>query len=294
MIRRLLVLGAGGQVGHSLALQARAAGLPCLALGRAEAPLDQPQAFAAALRSAESFAPTHVVNAAAHTAVDQAEAEPELAFRINAEAVGELGRWAQARGVAVVHFSTDYVHTRSVYGRSKLAGEVLLQESAAEHLVLRTRWVFGSHGGNFLKTMLGLAQSRSQLKVVNDQWGSPTRAEWLASSVLAMVEGWDSPRTARGVHGWASQGRVHWRDYAAHAIFRAQALRPDLPWAIHTEDQIEGISTEAYAAMVAPKQLADRPKESDLDCAALETNTGLNRPMWQDEVEAFLKVWACG
>lgn len=289
---RLLILGAGGQVGHALGVQARAAGIPCLALVRAQAPLDDPNGLAQALRMAEDFAPTHTINAAAHTAVDQAELEPERAFRINAHALSEVGAWAQRHGVAVIHFSTDYVETPSVYGRSKREGEQRLQDSGAEHLILRTRWVFGDQGENFMKTMLGLALKREELRVVNDQWGSPTRAEWLAQDVLRMVQRWSDWPAARGLQAWASAGRTHWRDYAAFAIAQAQQMRPDLPWILRDTSRVHGISTEDYEAMVAPKRLAPRPRQSELDCAGLEKATGLERPVWELQVTDALKVWA--
>ena len=215
---RLLVLGASGQVGHALtALHgSNMVNATVIGLTRGAADLAHPAAFSRQLRAAISaHQPTHVINAAAYTAVDRAEQEPQLAQAINAEAVEALGQTCQAAGVPVIHLSTDYVfdgrkplgeahlpqdpvNPQGVYGRTKATGEKGFLAATAGHpaLVFRTSWVFSSHGANFVKTMLALAQQRDELRVVNDQHGAPTSAEWIAQSLLQVCASWPAPQDA--------------------------------------------------------------------------------------------------
>src|SRR6267143_1735700 len=186
-IPRMLVLGAHGQVGHELPRALRALG-HVTALDRSGADLAAPESLRAVVRQ---LRPDVIVNAAAYTAVDRAESEPDLAHTVNAVAPGVLAQEAQAVGACLVHYSTDYVfdgrkqtaydesdtpNPLSAYGRSKLAGERAVAEGCARHLTLRTSWVMSAHGANFLKTMLRLAAERDSLRVVADQHGAPTGA----------------------------------------------------------------------------------------------------------------------
>jgi dTDP-4-dehydrorhamnose reductase len=194
----------------------------------------QPQQLGALL---DACAPTVIVNAAAHTAVDQAEREPELAHAVNALAVAELARWAAAHGAWLVHYSSDYVFDGSgtqprredapcaplsAYGRSKRAGEEAIVASGCRHLVFRTSWVYAARGGNFARTMLRLMQERAQLRVVADQIGAPTSAELLADvSAHALRQALQAPALG-GLYHLVASGQTSWHGYAEHLLARAR------------------------------------------------------------------------
>ena len=185
------------------------------------------------LQTVQSVRPDIIVNAAAHTAVDKAESEPELARTINALAVGVLAQEANKLGAWLVHYSTDYVFdgsgTRpwhetdtpaplSVYGQTKLQGEQLITATCHKHLIFRTSWVYAARGGNFAKTMLRLAQERERLTVIDDQWGAPTGAELLADvSAHAIRQVLQRPQNA-GIYHMAAGGQTTWHDYAKHVL----------------------------------------------------------------------------
>ena len=207
---RLLILGAQGQVGAALAAHAQAAGIPCDALTRAECDITERAAVARAVAGGG-----FVVNCAAYTAVDRAEVEAATAQAVNAAGAGNVAAACAQAGVPLVHLSTDYVfdgesrapmreddppRPLSVYGRSKLAGEVAVRDLHRAHVILRTSWVFSAHGQNFVKTMLRLAQARSQLRVVDDQIGGPTAADDIAQAILAVVAIASRP----GFAGWGT------------------------------------------------------------------------------------------
>jgi dTDP-4-dehydrorhamnose reductase len=295
-----------------------------LGLGRAQAPLDDLGALQNALTAhIQAFKPAQIINAAAYTAVDRAEAEPELAHRVNAQAVGLIGEIAAAHSIPVVHYSTDYVfdgqkpvgqaympedavNPQSFYGRTKHAGEDQLQRSGAQALIFRTSWVFSDHGANFLKTMLRLAQEREVLKVVADQHGAPTSAGFIAQATLDIVAQWpfnapayqtrtaqqqptDRGRTPQSndqharVYHLTAAGQTTWHAFACALIAQARALRPDLPWKILTDSQIHPITTAEYNAPAA------RPQNSLLDCSSTERDFGLTRSTWQSQMQAVLE-----
>jgi dTDP-4-dehydrorhamnose reductase len=201
---RIVLLGAQGQLGHALAQT-----LPVLgevqAFGRQQADLAHADSLRAVL---DQHQPQLIVNAAAYTAVDKAEQEPELAHAINAQAPAVLAQWAVAHGAVLVHYSTDYVFDgrsaqpyteadlpapQSVYGQSKWAGERAVQNTGCRHLIFRTSWVVGAHGGNFLKTMLRLGTERDSLRVVADQHGAPTSADLIAAITLDVLRQMQAP-----------------------------------------------------------------------------------------------------
>ncbi|THD77435.1 MAG: dTDP-4-dehydrorhamnose reductase [Phenylobacterium sp.] len=292
---RILQFGTTGQVATELVRQAPRHAVDLTALSRAEADFIDPQACAA--RVAE-HRPDLVVIAAAFTAVDQAESERELAFRINAETPGAIAHAAQAVGAAVVSFSTDYVFAGdkgapyveddatdplSAYGASKLAGEAAVLAACDRALILRTSWVVSAHGRNFVKTMLRLAGGDQPLKVVDDQFGRPTAAADLASFVLA-----NAARLAEapagdpvfGVHHFANAGEVSWKGFA-EAVF-ADALGPAAP-------PVGAIRT---AERPAPAQ---RPLRGTLDTGKLERTFGVTLRPWRtalSDILAELKVSA--
>ncbi|MFJ3448874.1 dTDP-4-dehydrorhamnose reductase [Pseudomonas sichuanensis] len=276
---KVLVCGRNGQVAQ--ALQGALAGLGEVhLLGREQLDLAHPQQLRAPLRE---LRPDLVINAAAYTAVDQAESEPQLAFAINAEAPRVLAEEAARLGVPLIHYSTDYVFDGSkttpyaeddapnplgVYGRSKLAGEQAITAVGGEHLILRTSWVYSRHGRNFLLTMQRLLQERPQLKVVSDQIGAPTWAGTLAASTRALIERWQQGQAgAWGTYHLTAQGETSWFGFA-QAI--AQQLKAQgLPCA-----ELLPITSSEYPTP------AQRPLNSRLDCSRLAREWQVTQPHW--------------
>ena len=283
--------------------------IEALGLSRDQAPLDKPDQFRSAVAQAiESFKPSHIMNAAAYTAVDQAEKEPELAHRVNGDALADLsklGAQAPAQGenaLAIVHYSTDYVfdgqkpkgqaYTPSdpvapegVYGQSKLAGEQALAQGPSPSLVLRTSWVFSDHGKNFVKTMLRLAQTQPHLRVVNDQWGAPTSSHAIARATLAIVRQWPINRSSglpHEVFHLCCDGQTNWHAFACEIIDRGRRMAPKLDWTITSRDMIQAIGSKEFAAP------APRPANSQLDCNLTDQTFTLTRPHWSDALDEVL------
>ena len=296
---RILLLGKNGQVGFEL--QRRLAPLgEVVALDRHSQPLGGDltdlEALAATVRA---LRPTVIVNAAAYTAVDKAEAEPELARRVNAEAPALLATLAKETNAWLVHYSTDYVFDGSgstpwseadptgplnVYGQTKLEGEQAIAASGCQYLNFRTSWVYAANGNNFLKTMLRLAKDRETLNVVADQWGAPTGAKLIADVTAqavqkALGEASGAPGTAAarlaGTYHLAAAGTVNWHGYASHVIARARQQFPD---AVRVR-QILPVATRAFPTP------AIRPGNSRLDTSKLQRNFQLQLPSWQAGVD---------
>jgi dTDP-4-dehydrorhamnose reductase len=238
-------------------------------------------------RALDRIAPDIVVNAAAYTAVDRAEDEPELAQRINGDAPGVIGAWAQQHSARVVHYSTDYVFdgsatrpyheadaTRpvSVYGRSKLAGEDALRNSGTRHLIFRTAWVYAARGHNFLRTMLRLGAERDELRVVDDQVGAPTPARLIAEVTAQVIAQWSTDGTATrdGVYDLVASGQTSWCGFARAIFERAQ--RAGL---IGRVPAVHAIGTTDYPTK------ARRPAFSVLDTTKLRDTFGVDLPDWQ-------------
>ncbi len=294
MTRRILVTGADGQLGWELARTLMPLG-EVFALNRAECDLANPAALAAAL---DRVRPGIICNAAAYTAVDRAESEPDLARRVNATAVGEIGRWAAANSAIVLHYSTDYVfdgrattpytedaptNPQNVYGRTKLAGEQLLAASGAAALTCRTSWVFSMRGHNFLRTMLRLAREREVLRVVADQRGSPTWARWLAeASAQLLHDSVRSPsnasefwRSLGGTLHLTASGETSWHGFAER-ILALDPLRTE-----HRAQRTEAISTAEFPTP------ASRPSYSVLNCGKANS-LGVHRPSWDLQLKGAL------
>ncbi|MBA4177050.1 MAG: dTDP-4-dehydrorhamnose reductase [Leptothrix sp. (in: Bacteria)] len=292
---RILLLGQNGQVGWELqrALAPLGELVACDfdSRGALKADFSQPESLRALVRA---VAPDVIVNAAAHTAVDKAESEPELARALNATAPGVVAEEAAARGALLVHYSTDYVFDGSgeqprdedaptaplsVYGQTKLEGERLIRASGCSHLILRTSWVYAARGGNFARTMLRLAAERETLNVIADQVGAPTGAELLADvSAHALLRVHALPALG-GTYHCAAGGETNWHAYACHVIEWARAHGQPLkvaPGAIHP------IPTSAYPTP------ARRPLNSRLSTARLQAAFGLQLPHWQLGVERML------
>lgn len=287
---KLLVLGKDGQVGR--ALQPALAPLgQVVALGRAEADLEHPEQVAARIAAEH---PDVVVNAAAYTAVDAAEDDRTRAWTINADAVGAIGTAAHAIGALVVHYSTDYVYDglaqgfqteeqptspASVYGASKLAGEALLRQSGARHLIFRTSWVYASAGKNFPLTILRLARERERLSVVGDQWGAPTSAGLIAVVTATAIPQALADPGKLGLYHLAAAGETSWHGLAQFLVGEARAAGATLKVA---PDAIVPIPGAEYPAK------ARRPANSRLSTAKLRAAFGVTLPPWQDGIRQLI------
>ncbi|HEY9113044.1 MAG TPA: dTDP-4-dehydrorhamnose reductase [Rhodanobacteraceae bacterium] len=302
---RILVTGANGQVGHELLRALSGEIIPATRSGQLDngascATIDLAD-FAELQRALDRIAPDLVVNAAAYTAVDRAEDEPAIAQRLNGDAPGALGQWARQHHARVIHYSTDYVfdgtatrayreddatHPVSVYGRSKLAGEIALRESGARHLVFRTAWVYAARGHNFLRTMLRLGAERDELRVVDDQIGAPTPARLIADVTARTIAQWceDDTPMRDGVYHLVASGRTSWCGFARAIFERAQ--RAGL---IERAPKVHAIRTDEYSTK------AVRPAFSVLDTTKLCDAFGIALPDWQtalDEVIGELQTQA--
>jgi dTDP-4-dehydrorhamnose reductase len=291
---KILLFGAGGQVGWELQRALQPLG-EVVALARGQgglaADFTRPEALAATV---EAVRPDVIVNAAAHTAVDRAESEPELAHAINADAPGVLARAAAAHDAWLVHYSTDYVFDGSgdtprderaptgplsVYGRTKLAGEEQIRASGCRHLILRTSWVHGARGGNFAKTMLKLAATRTELNVIDDQVGAPTGADLLADLTAQMVPAARRDPSLAGTYHAVAAGFTSWHGYAAFVF--EEARRRGATLALPPAG-LRPIPTRDYPTP------APRPLNSRLDTRKLREAFGLHLPPWQAGVARLL------
>lgn len=245
-------------------------------------------------RTVAAVRPDVVVNAAAHTAVDKAESEPELAQLLNAQAPGVLARSARQLGALLVHYSTDYVFDGSgsrprdesdppaplnVYGRTKLEGERLVMRECAQHVVFRTSWVYAARGGNFARTMLRLAGERDRLTVIDDQVGAPTGAELLADVTAHAIRAVRAEPALAGLYHLVAAGQTSWHGYARFVIGQALARGANLKVG---PDGVVPVPTSDFPTP------ARRPHNSRLDCSRLETTFGLRLPPWEQGVARML------
>ena len=292
---KILLFGKGGQVGWELQRSLAPLGeLIALDFDSTDhhADFSRPAALADTLRA---LRPDVIVNAAAHTAVDRCESEPEFAATLNAEAPRVLAAEAAALGAWLVHYSTDYVFDGSgqaprnedaatgplsVYGRTKLDGENHIRASACKHLIFRTSWVYAARGGNFARTMLKLAAEREALTVIDDQIGAPTGADLLADiTAHALRAAQREPRLAGTYHAVAA-GETSWHGYARFVIDWARTHGLPVKVAI---DAIKAVPTSAYPTA------AQRPLNSRLDTRKLRSAFGLTLPHWQGGVQRMLQ-----
>ncbi|WP_341928513.1 dTDP-4-dehydrorhamnose reductase [Methyloversatilis discipulorum] len=292
---KTLLFGKGGQVGwelqRALAPLGELIALDFDTAGDLSGDFSQPEAVAATVRR---VAPDLIVNAAAHTAVDKAESEADLARLINASTPGRIAQEAKALGAHLIHYSTDYVFDGSgdaprdetaatgplsVYGRTKLEGEQLIAASGATHLILRTSWVYAARGGNFAKTMLKLAKERERLTVIADQFGAPTGAELLADVSAHAARMLRARPELSGLYHCVAAGETSWYGYATHVIERARAAGHAIKVA---PDAILPIPTTDYPTP------ATRPLNSRLDTRRLREVFGLVLPPWQQGVDRML------
>lgn len=291
---KILLFGKGGQVGWELQRSLAPLGeLVALDFDSTDfcGDFTHPEALAETVRAVR---PDVIVNAAAHTAVDKAESEPELARTINATAPGVLAREAATLGAWLVHYSTDYVFDGSggrpwketdtpaplnVYGQTKLEGERLIAQHCLKHLILRTSWVYAARGGNFAKTMLRLAKEREHLTVIDDQFGAPTGAELLADTTAHAVRYLQQHPEHAGLYHLAAAGETTWHGYAKQILTIAKTAGVTFK---ASETVVQPVSSSAFAT------LARRPQNSRLDTTKFQRTFGLELPIWQHGVTRML------
>jgi dTDP-4-dehydrorhamnose reductase len=291
---RLLVLGRDGQVGRALAGALAPLGT-VIALGREGADFSRPETLREVV---EREQPDVIVNAAAHTAVDKAESEPDLARAINATAAGDLAEAAKAAGAWLIHYSTDYVfdgtkagpyvetdatNPLSVYGRTKRDGETAISGTGVDHLIFRTSWVHAPGGSNFIAKMLSLAQSRDELRVIDDQIGAPTSARLIAEitrQAIARIAGGRPIET--GIYHLTAAGETSWNGYARHVI--GEAIRRGVVLRV-TPDNVLPVPSSAFPTP------AQRPRNSRLSTAKLRAALGIELPLWQEDVMGTLDTF---
>ncbi|WAT29060.1 dTDP-4-dehydrorhamnose reductase [Pseudomonas sp. GXZC] len=284
---KILITGQHGQVSREL--QQRLQGLgELIVLGRDQLDLAKPEQIRQQVRD---HRPGLLLNAAAHTAVDLAESEPDAAFAINAIAPGVLAEEAKTLGIPLIHYSTDYVFDGSkpapyteadtpnplgVYGQSKLAGEQAIAAVGGQYLILRTSWVYSSHGKNFLLTMQRLLREKPQMRIVADQIGAPTWAGSIANSTRALIERWQAGKSGKwGIYHLSAAGETSWFGFA-------EAIGEHLREQGKACAELEPIPSSAYPTP------AKRPLNSRLDCSRLQQQWHVSLPHWQDALRECL------
>lgn len=285
---KVLIIGTGGQVATELVRTAPSEA-SFEALGRSRFDLTKPDACAETIRAVDADV---IINAAAYTAVDQAETDEATAKLVNADAPAAMARVAAEKGIAFLHVSTDYVYDGSgvrpfvpesptgplgAYGRTKLAGDLGVIAAGGAHAILRTSWVFSAHGNNFVKTMLGLGRERDSLNVVDDQIGAPTPAAAIARALWCMAQRFhQTPRDATtslsGIYHFAGSPDTSWAGFAREIFQRS-----------NTACDVRGIPTTDYPTP------AQRPLNSRLDCTSFSDAFGIERPDWRASLNDVLK-----
>jgi len=287
MIGGVAVFGAGGQLGSALARRARERHIKLALFTHAEVDIANAKAVTAALRDNSVGV---AINAAAYTAVDKAESEPERAFAINRDGAATLAQACSTQGAQLIHISTDYVFDGTktgayvesdpiaplgAYGRSKAEGESAVITNAPDSIILRTAWVYGLEGANFIKTMLRLGAERDLVRVVNDQSGSPTFADDLADAILTLLG--KRERATTSIYHLAGQGVATWHDIAGEIFAETQRRGFRTP-------RLEAITTAEYPTP------AKRPANSVLDCSLFKHDFGIALPEWRDALSRMLKA----
>jgi dTDP-4-dehydrorhamnose reductase len=283
---KIVVTGAGGQLGRELIRYAASPGLELTGVTREQLDITSSRQIDAVLTKC---APEVIINTAAYTQVDAAESDPERAFAVNATGAGLLAQWCRNSGCMLVHVSTDYVFDGrkrfpyiesdavapvNVYGASKAKGETLVRERLLQHLIVRTSWLYGPYGKNFVKTIIALAGKKEVLPVVADQYGSPTSTYDLAGAILKMTADLKTnPSPPWGTYHYCCRGVVSWHDFAAEIIRRL----PRQPAGRHV--RTEPIPTSAYPTP------ARRPAYSGLDCTLFETTFDRRPAEWTEALE---------
>jgi dTDP-4-dehydrorhamnose reductase len=294
-MKKILITGKNGQVGWELQRSLASFG-QVIAIDSDEMDLADADAMRRTMRDVR---PDFIINPAAYTAVDKAEGDPELAMAVNGIAPGILAEEAKRLNAILVHYSTDYVfdgnkpapyteddapNPQSVYGRTKLAGEQAVSASGCKYLILRTSWVYGVHGGNFVKTMLRLAKERSELRIVSDQFGAPTWARDLAQATETSLSNWQQRNwdsDLSGLYHLTDAGRTNWHQYAKEIVRLARKY--DAALATKQLD-IRAITTQEYPVP------AKRPANSVLANGKIFNAFGIALPAWQDSLAECVRL----
>jgi len=289
----ILVFGGNGQLGQELTRVSTASATPLIALSRAQADVADPAAVRDAIKRHD---PSMVVNAAGYTKVDLAEIEVEANRRVNEIGPATLSAACVSAGVPLIHISTDYVFDGSKqgpyvegdpvapindYGRSKAAGERAVRESTPLHVILRTSWIYGEFGQNFLKTILRLAATSDELRVVADQRGSPTSTPDLARAILALAPQLLTGEKIWGTYHFTSSGVTTWHGFASRIVAAQAPLTGRAP-------RVTPITTAEFPTP------ARRPANSELDCSLFERVFGLRGRPWTEEADAITRILAGG
>jgi dTDP-4-dehydrorhamnose reductase len=294
-MKRILITGKNGQVGWELQRSLASFG-HLHAIDADEMDLADPDAIRRVVRD---LRPDIIVNPAAYTAVDKAEGDPDLAMAVNGIAPGVFAEEAKNLGAILVHYSTDYVfdgdksspyteddapNPQSVYGRTKLAGELAVRKSGCKHLILRTSWVYGVHGGNFVKTILRLAKERDELRIVADQFGAPTWARDLAQSTASALACWQEKNwhdSLGGLYHLTAAGRTNWHEFAEEIVRLARKYDATLA---AKPLGIRAIATHEYPVP------ARRPVNSVLANGKIRDAFGISMPAWQDSLAECVRL----
>ncbi len=295
-MKKILLTGVNGQVGY--ALQKKLSQHQVFALNREQLDLSDKDAIR---RLMQALKPDLIINPAAYTAVDKAESEPELAYTINAIAPQILAEEAAKLNAALIYFSTDYVYDGSkiadyletdavnplsVYGKSKLAGEEAIRAVGLPHLILRTSWVYGAYGKNFLKTIIRLASERDSLRIVADQFGAPTSAESIADAVMELLAVWQPQQANQtGVYHFTNQGKTSWHGFSCAIVNEYNRLA-----VIKNEDllkaSVENIAAITTADYPTP---AVRPANSTLNNRKLKQTFNVSLPNWEQGLQQVMQ-----
>jgi len=295
-MKKILLTGVNGQVGH--ALLPKILKFQVFALSRNELDLTNSDEIRRVVREIK---PDLIINPAAYTAVDKAESEQELAYAINAKAPQTLAEEAARLNAKLIHFSTDYVYDgnkempyietdlvnpMSVYGKTKLAGEDAIRAAGLPHLILRTSWVYGTYGKNFLKTIIRLASERDNLRVVADQFGAPTSSESIADALIELVGKWQPElENQSGIYHFTNTGFTSWHGFSCEIIKEYNALSTNRGWPLlkTSIDNITAITTVDYPTP------AKRPANSKLDNSKLKQTFGIELPSWQRGLQQVMQ-----
>ena len=301
-MKKILLTGVNGQVGHALKTKlAEYEGLSqfeILALSREQLDLTKAHDIRRIVRDIK---PDLIINPAAYTAVDKAESEPELAYAINATAAQILAEEAARLNAALIHFSTDYVYDGtkssiyvetddvnpvSIYGKSKLAGEEAIRAVCLPHLILRTSWVYGAYGKNFLKTILRLAAERDGLRIVGDQFGAPTSSESIADGVVQLVENWKVDiENQSGIYHFTNSSETSWHGFSCEIVNEYNRLIAQKNWPA-LKVGVENIAAITTADYPTP---AARPENSRLDNSKLKNVFNVALPSWKQGLQQVMQ-----
>ena len=288
---KILLIGGTGQVGSEILALTKENNIECISPSSSILDITDVEQINNLVSDSKPL--DFIINASAYTAVDKAEDEPELAYKINRDGPQYLAEACAQHNIPLLHISTDYVfdgtasipyteemtiHPLSVYGASKAEGEQAIRDCLSEHIILRTAWVYGAHGNNFVKTMLRLGKDRPQLSVVSDQIGCPTAAADIAKTIIDIVEQMaNKPDNRWGTYHYCSMDSTNWAEFARSIFAAAQNIEPNRP-----SVQVTSISTAEYPTKSA------RPAYSVLDCSKIEQSFAISPPLWLSSLQRYI------